>query len=509
MTAFEPDEATAFGAPAIDASDSAPAEVVAADDALTSRKGVASAWKKRAVVGGIVVGLLGMGTFAISKLVPRAASKQALPSANGGANVSTSRPGLSGAESTATGASTTVEKRTSKPYDATMRAALRSVSEFWGKNISTVYDVQFRPLKGGVYAYSSGSRIPPCDGQAMPYLLLQENAFYCPESDFIAWDDEGLFPRLEKKFGRFLLAVVLAHEWGHAVQERTATYLETIYAEQQADCFAGAWAASLSTDSNPELVKLRDAELDRALSGLIEFRDVVGMTPSDFGAHGSGFDRVRAFQDGFTSGLATCAGFADRELDLVAIGFRSMKERFRGGNLPYEQVFPTVEDQLTRYWQSSFGAGPIHTGPATDFPLCFAGPLSPPGFSETTFTYCPDDGRISYDDASMKALYDHTGDFGPATVLAVSWSAARLLSLGGNPADRGFWQRATCTAGAWTATLFDADVPENSLLSPGDLDEAVMAVLDGAGKSSPEKFGTGFEQVSAFRSGFVNGGQNC
>lgn len=466
--------------------------------------------KRLIVVGAIAVGLLGvLAIGTLPRLGTPSRSANGRPNDQLGTRTSTTVPVQAVGNLAVSGSPTTVEKRVSKEYDATLRAALDSVAEFWEANLSKVYDVKFKPLAGGVYAYSSGSRIPPCDGQPMPYLLLQENAFYCPGSDFIAWDDEGLFPRLEKKFGRFLLAVVLAHEWGHAIQQRSNVNLETIYAEQQADCFAGAWAASLSPASNPELAQLRDAELDRALSGLIEFRDLVGMTPTDFGSHGSGFDRVRAFQDGYVSGIATCAGFADRHLDLVAIGFRSMKERFRGGNLPYNEVFPAVQDQLAKYWTTTFGADPLTAEASFEFPLCFAAPLSPPGFDESTFTYCPSDGRILYSDAAMKELYAQTGDFGPATVLAVTWSAARYLSLGGNPAETTFWIRSMCTAGAWAASLFDAEVPENSLLSPGDLDEAVMAILGGAGTSPSAQFGTGFDQVSAFRTGFVNGGRNC
>ena len=46
------------------------------------------------------------------------------------------------------------------------------------------------------------------------------NAFYCLESNFVAYDDVALMPRPRQDFGPFSVALVLAHEWGHAVQDR-------------------------------------------------------------------------------------------------------------------------------------------------------------------------------------------------------------------------------------------------------------------------------------------------
>ena len=68
------------------------------------------------------------------------------------------------------------------------------------------------------------------------------NAFYCLQSNFIAYDDVALMPRLAETFGTFSVALVLAHEWGHGIQDRAGNGDEqTVYLEQQADCFAGAF----------------------------------------------------------------------------------------------------------------------------------------------------------------------------------------------------------------------------------------------------------------------------
>ena len=55
---------------------------------------------------------------------------------------------------------------------------------------------------------------------ATPYSEVAGNAFYCEQGDFVAWDEQGLFPKLRQQYGDFAPALVLAHEWGHAVQAR-------------------------------------------------------------------------------------------------------------------------------------------------------------------------------------------------------------------------------------------------------------------------------------------------
>ena len=76
---------------------------------------------------------------------------------------------------------------------------------------------------------------------------MQGNAFYCSAGDFVAWDEQTLLPKLRDQFGDFAVALVLAHEWGHAIQARTDTRLNaTVYLEMQADCFAGAWTRHIA-----------------------------------------------------------------------------------------------------------------------------------------------------------------------------------------------------------------------------------------------------------------------
>ena len=44
------------------------------------------------------------------------------------------------------------------------------------------------------------------------------NAFYCPEGDYVAWDNETLFPSLWQEIGDLAVGMVLAHEWATGAQ---------------------------------------------------------------------------------------------------------------------------------------------------------------------------------------------------------------------------------------------------------------------------------------------------
>jgi predicted metalloprotease len=398
-------------------------------------------------------------------------------------------------------------KRAVKPYDDTLRATLANLAQFWSETMPHLYANQFSPIKGGIYAYSSDSTIPSCGGFPTPYVLLQKNAFYCPENDFIAWDDEGLFPDLQAQHGTFLLTIVLAHEYGHAIQGRSQPKVWGIDAEQQADCFAGAWAAHLGPNDG-ELTRLRDRELDRALTGFVDFRDQVGMTSQDLGAHGSAFDRIRALQEGYEGGPSVCAAYARSMPELISVPYRNFKERFRGGNLPFDMVIPAAEFSLATYWNRTFGPTSIKPS-ASAQPANCTQPETVESFSKQELSWCSTDNTIRYDPIRLQRQYDEIGDVGVSTLFAIEWAQALQAQTGGSIASKGAYLSALCIAGNYTGSLYDAENPESSQLSPGDMDEAVLTLLNAAAAGRPERYGTGFEQVAAFRRGVLGTIDTC
>ena len=102
--------------------------------------------------------------------------------------------------------------------------------------------------------------------------------------------------------GDFAAAFVLAHEFGHAMQARLPQKERPgILNELQADCFAGAWSRYVQDEGY-----LAQGDLDEATLAVFSARDLPGTKFTDPAAHGSGFERTRAFTDGYSDGADAC-----------------------------------------------------------------------------------------------------------------------------------------------------------------------------------------------------------
>ena len=139
-------------------------------------------------------------------------------------------------------------------------AVLADLQEFWAAQDAAdpVPGLPaFRPPSGGYVALDSTD---PADGTALCVTDagdLVGNAYYCPGDDGIVFDSAALVPVLIGHYGTAALAVAIAHEFGHAVQDRVGgapadgassdgESAPAILVEAQADCDAGAflaWAA--------------------------------------------------------------------------------------------------------------------------------------------------------------------------------------------------------------------------------------------------------------------------
>ena len=126
-----------------------------------------------------------------------------------------------------------------------------------------------------------------------------DNAVYCSLGDYVAWDT-GL---MEKGYsnGDTWPYLVIAHEWGHAIQSRLGDSLREKADELQADCLAGAALYGAAADG--ELIFETGDQMELA-SGLSALGDETPWTSSS--DHGDSFERVGAFAQGRLHGIAPC-----------------------------------------------------------------------------------------------------------------------------------------------------------------------------------------------------------
>jgi Putative neutral zinc metallopeptidase len=193
---------------------------------------------------------------------------------------------------------------------ATIDAATASLDAFWTASAPVAALDEWRPIAAYVPYVASTGRIPFCGGGPRTVEYFVDQAFYCPQGDFVAWDAESLFPDVYERFEPFSVGVVLAHEMGHAVQARLHVTAGQRVLELQADCFAGAWAERVGDD--PVLGPARESFLLELEAFFDHIGDPLGVTLSDDIAHGSGPIRARAFRDGMRRGLPACLDYERR-----------------------------------------------------------------------------------------------------------------------------------------------------------------------------------------------------
>src|SRR3546814_8287305 len=93
---------------------------------------------------------------------------------------------------------------------------------------------------------------------------------------------------------------------------------------------------------------------DKAIAGFLELRDGVGTDARDPLAHGTGFDRIGSFSEGYEAGPERCAEypslFESGELVIVEVPFTDQADFERGGDLPLEEAFPLAIQDLEPFW---------------------------------------------------------------------------------------------------------------------------------------------------------------
>ena len=396
--------------------------------------------------------------------------------------------------------------------NAVVTRSLKDVERYWKATYPTIGNGRsFTPVRGGYHPYTRTDPPPPCGGERVEY---QPNAFYCPDGDFIAWDAQTLIPQLQAEYGDLLVGVVFAHEYGHAVQARLGvTDQPTVVLEQQADCFAGAWTSDALAGRSTAFSDITPRQLDNTVAGLLMLRDQPGTSAEAPQAHGNAFDRIRAFQDGVQKGVETCAGYREGTIPVTEVPFTSEEDAASGGDLPYDQAVNLLSQDAQAYWTRTYpklAGRPWTTLRVQAFqgqaPSC---PKPDASASGSAF-YCAEGDFIAFDNGDLgPTLYRRIGDFAVGMLLGDLFARAAQDRRGASTQDKAGQLEVDCLAGAWTNELLNRRTADQGiLLSPGDLDEAVAALL-AIGRVTEQQGITAFDRISSYRTGVLKGLSAC
>ena len=210
-----------------------------------------------------------------------------------------------------------VENSDGGEIDELAAASISDIEDFWETAYGETFDDEFTPVKALISWDSGGFESQEFCGNDTYGL---ENAGFCVLDYTIGWDRGGLLPALRDNFGDIAVTNVLAHEYGHAILHQARLNKKntpTLVSEQQADCFAGAYMRWVAEDNSPRFTLSTADGLNSLLAAVISFRDpLLSEEEYDAGAdeHGSAFERITAFQFGFTDGAASCAAIDAKEI---------------------------------------------------------------------------------------------------------------------------------------------------------------------------------------------------
>jgi predicted metalloprotease len=399
---------------------------------------------------------------------------------------------------------------TASPNEVVTRS-VKDVERFWTAEYPALsHGAAFKAVQGGLHPYTETKLPPACGDQQSAY---QPNAFYCPDGDFIAWDAQTLIPQLQQQFGPLLVGVVLAHEYGHAVQTRLGlTDQPTVVLEQQADCFAGAWMADVLAGASQAFTGVTPAQLDNTVAGLLLLRDQPGTPALAPQAHGNAFDRIRAVQDGVEKGATTCAAYRADNLPVTEVPFTSRQDAASGGDLPYAEAVTSLTEDAQEYWSRAYPelAGKSWSTLSVQ-PFTGAAPpcTAPDPAAGGSAFYCKAGDFVTFDNGRLgPQLYQDIGDNAVGMLLGDLFARAAQDRRGQSTSDRAGQLTVDCLAGSWTNDQLKRRPGQGLTLSPGDLDEAVAALL-AFGRAGEESGTSAFDRIASYRNGVLQGLSAC
>ena len=231
-------------------------------------------------------------------------------------------------DSTAYQSCTTGQDANEHPDTCGVVAVENSLVDYWSNTLAQQSpNTRFQP-EAAIVTFSGAT--PSGCGQASSGM----GPFYCPNDQTIYFDPTFFHDILQQQLngpsGAFVEPYVIAHEFGHHVQNLLGTMRkvktqqgpnsDSVRLELQADCYAGMWTRSATqtqdSQGNVLIQDLSDQDIMDAIAAAKSVGDdtiqkaTTGQVNQEQWTHGSSAARVRWFQAGYQNGtLDACDTF--------------------------------------------------------------------------------------------------------------------------------------------------------------------------------------------------------
>jgi predicted metalloprotease len=195
---------------------------------------------------------------------------------------------------------------------------INSVQAYWKTELPAAFGKQYTVAKTNFFSASVNTGCGAADSGVGP--------FYCP-ADSQVYIDLTFYNELNSRFGasgEFAAPYVLAHEYGHHIQNLLGTNAKaqqgaqqgansaSVRLELQADCYAGTWANHATETKDPQGDALYKSNTDQDIAEAVQTAEAIGddtiqkkagqrINPDGF-THGTSAQRKKWFQQGFNTG---------------------------------------------------------------------------------------------------------------------------------------------------------------------------------------------------------------
>jgi predicted metalloprotease len=232
--------------------------------------------------------------------------------------------GSSGSGGTSTTCQTGADAN--KDLDCAIDLFTNSVQDFWADALPQQANKDYQVIQTVKYTGQTDSACGAAQSAMGPFYCPNDKKVYIEQS----FMQDMLEGELGAKGGTFALGYVIAHEYGHHVEDQIGILgrlrtqqgpkSDSVRVELMADCLAGVWAKSASTtqDANGNVL-IEDLTQDD-IANAVDAAQAVGddriqkrssgRVDQEAWTHGSSAQRVRWFQTGLQQGtISACNTF--------------------------------------------------------------------------------------------------------------------------------------------------------------------------------------------------------
>jgi predicted metalloprotease len=231
-----------------------------------------------------------------------------------------------GGDGSAQGDNTSLEQKCSaqdalKQLDCRNTLYVNSIQAYWTAALPEVFGQQYKPSKTVFFSQGVNTGCGQADSGVGP--------FYCPADDLV-YIDLTFYKLLADQLGaegEFAQPYVLAHEYGHHIQDLLGTEAQmrrqqqrdpnnanalSVKLELQADCYAGVWAKNATGTADAKGQKIFKSITEQDIQQAIDTAEKIGddaiqkragrpVNPDEF-THGTSEQRQQWFTKGYSTG---------------------------------------------------------------------------------------------------------------------------------------------------------------------------------------------------------------